>query len=218
MYDQTYHQAADRSSAARQRSFTLAQPTMEPAARRAARRWLTARADVEDVVAETMARAFAQWDDVEHHPNRAGWAYRCAQNVCREHARSSRALPGGTVPGGMTSPDEPMDETVAAELWLHGALATLTPRQRTVAVLRYMRDLSESETAARLGVSKDNVRAAAREARQRLREALDIDRADGGDASTKKIFEPTSPPGGLGASLHECTAERTSPALERISR
>jgi RNA polymerase sigma factor (sigma-70 family) len=49
------------------------------------------------------------------------------------------------------------------------ALAQLTPKQRTVLVLRYLEDLSESQTAAMLGIGAGTVKSAAREALARLR-------------------------------------------------
>ena len=61
---------------------------------------------------------------------------------------------------------------------LIAALATLTPRQRAVLILRYFDDLSEQQTAHALGVSTGTVKTTASRAVARLRKtipALDAD-------------------------------------------
>lgn len=54
---------------------------------------------------------------------------------------------------------------------LDDALATLTPRQRAVVVLRYYDDLSERDTADALGVSVGTVKSQTHLSLRRLREA-----------------------------------------------
>ncbi|MDO9456357.1 SigE family RNA polymerase sigma factor [Nocardioides sp.] len=56
-------------------------------------------------------------------------------------------------------------------LLLDHALATLTPRQRAVVVLRYYADLTERDTADALGVSVGTVKSQTHLALRRLREA-----------------------------------------------
>ena len=59
------------------------------------------------------------------------------------------------------------------------ALATLTRRERAVAVLRYVEDLSEAETAAILGVAVGTVKSTASRALAKLRcspQLIDINR------------------------------------------
>lgn len=52
---------------------------------------------------------------------------------------------------------------------LEAALAQLTPRQRSVLVLRYFEDLTEVETGAALGISSGTVKSTTREAMARIR-------------------------------------------------
>lgn len=68
------------------------------------------------------------------------------------------------------------DGTHASELRmvLRGALSKLTPRQRTVLVLRYFEDLPEQEVARELGCSVGTVRSTAHRSLARLREMADI--------------------------------------------
>ena len=65
------------------------------------------------------------------------------------------------------SPAPASDPTL--RLTLEQALRRLTPRQRTVLVLRYFEDLTEVQTAAELGISCGAVKSMSRQALQRLR-------------------------------------------------
>jgi RNA polymerase sigma-70 factor (sigma-E family) len=72
-------------------------------------------------------------------------------------------------------PDAPAGDEAGAvtdRLTLRDALARLTPKQRAVLVLRFYEDLTESQTAAVLGISPNTVKSHARDALQRLRELL----------------------------------------------
>lgn len=67
------------------------------------------------------------------------------------------------------------DDRVLAEAHAHGpawaaALARLTPKQRTVLVLRCYEDLTEQQTAAVLGVRLGTVKSATCDALHRLRQ------------------------------------------------
>jgi RNA polymerase sigma factor (sigma-70 family) len=143
------------------------------AARAVARGRLGASAPalVDDAVAETLARAVERWDRLADHENLAGWAASCAHLVCLELLRRQRreaTACWALVPG--TSGDDGATYVVRDEL--ARALALLSPRQRAVLTLRYLEDLDEVTTAARLGLSVANVRAAAHEGRTRLRHVL----------------------------------------------
>jgi RNA polymerase sigma-70 factor (sigma-E family) len=61
---------------------------------------------------------------------------------------------------------------VADRLDLERALATLTPRQRAVVVLRYFEDRTEADTAEVLGVSVGTVKSQAHAALARMRERV----------------------------------------------
>ncbi len=70
-------------------------------------------------------------------------------------------------------------------LVLRAALARLTPKQRTVLVLRYFEDLSESQVAAVLGIGLGTVKSQTRHALRRLRllapELVDLVEVGGDD-------------------------------------
>ena len=66
------------------------------------------------------------------------------------------------------------DEAAAAtdRVTLRGALQQLTPGQRAVLVLRFYEDLTETQAARVLGVSRNTVKSQTRVALQRLRELV----------------------------------------------
>jgi RNA polymerase sigma-70 factor (sigma-E family) len=61
-------------------------------------------------------------------------------------------------------------EVATDRITLRAALERLTPPQRAVLVLRFYEDLTESQSAAALGVSQSTVKSQTRVALQRLRE------------------------------------------------
>ena len=73
--------------------------------------------------------------------------------------------PGAVVP--LVAAGDPVER----RLLVRRALATLTPKQRAVVVLRYFEDLTERDTADVLGVSVGTVKSQTHLALRRLREA-----------------------------------------------
>ena len=69
--------------------------------------------------------------------------------------------------GAYDAPSAPTDSDL--RLSLEQALARLTPRQRTLLVLRYFEDLTEVQTAQALGISAGTVKSSTRQALARLR-------------------------------------------------
>ena len=69
--------------------------------------------------------------------------------------------------GSHDTPQPAADPTL--RLTLEQALRLLTPRQRTLLVLRYFEDLTEVQTAAALGISSGAVKSMTRQALRRLR-------------------------------------------------
>jgi RNA polymerase sigma factor (sigma-70 family) len=67
-------------------------------------------------------------------------------------------------------PERAAEEPRSERQLLWDALATLSPRQRAVLVLRYLDDLTEAATAEALGISLGTVKSHARDGLARLRE------------------------------------------------
>jgi RNA polymerase sigma-70 factor (sigma-E family) len=87
--------------------------------------------------------------------------------------RRLRELPTAAPPEAIDL-DRAVDSASAVtdRLTLRDALVRLTPRQRAVLVLRFYEDLTETQTAAALGISPNTVKSQTRVALQRLRELV----------------------------------------------
>lgn len=122
-----------------------------------------------DATDEGYARALERWGRVGSMANREGWVFRVAVNVARRHGRRQgreRESAGSTT----TAATPPADHQVDVELW--SAVASLTERQRSVVVLRYVLDLTQADIAEALGIADGTVAATLHQARSRLRELL----------------------------------------------
>lgn len=135
--------------------------------------------DAEDLTAETFCRAYQhlhRWED-RGVPIRA-WLLRIARNLVIERARKARAV---MVPlddrehaAHRASHEDEVGASVEAASAI-AALAALPESHRTVIELRYLRDLSVTETSAVLEISEEAVRALAYRALKGLR-ARHLDR------------------------------------------
>ena len=124
---------------------------MFPRAFRLARRILGDSAAAEDVAAEALARAYAQWPKVESLPYRDGWVLRVTTNLAIDRLRRHR--PDQPVPAELLAED-----ALVLRLALTAALRSLPRRQRQAVALRYLGEMSESEVAQALDVSVGTVK------------------------------------------------------------
>ncbi len=140
------------------------------------------RSESEDVAQEAMTRAYLRWHRVSGYA--AAWVVRVSTNLVigRWRRIGSRRAEGGAPERAAADPD------AAERLALVAALRGLPRRQREVAVLRYLGDLSVEQTATALGLSESAVKAHAARSLVALRRGLD-ERADP-DAPERS---PTSP-------------------------
>jgi RNA polymerase sigma-70 factor, ECF subfamily len=113
------------------------------------------RDEAEDVTQQIFAKLLTElW---RYQPREApfrAWVLRVARNVAIDHLRRSHAVPSETVPATADTIDESGAERRAS---LQAALATLTPGQRDVLVLRHLVGLTPEEIAVRLGRSVRSV-------------------------------------------------------------
>ncbi len=158
-------------------------PTFEEAAKAAyptlfaAAMVLTAnRADAEDAVQETLTRACAAYGSFRGESAPATWMYRILVRVtAKERAGHEAAeVEYDKVPSLNPPPDAlaALGEEVAMVL---DVLRSLPRRQREIATLFYLEELSYAEIAEALEVSQETVRAALRRARASLRKALGVE-------------------------------------------
>ena len=127
--------------------------------------------DGEDLVQDTMVKAFMRWDRVGRLDRPGGWCHQVLLNECRSWWRrrrraamflAARRAVADTVPG--PSPD-------AVAFWT--AVRELPPRPRSVVALHYAGDLSLVEVAAVLGIPEGTVRSDLSRAKSFVMRALD---------------------------------------------
>jgi RNA polymerase sigma-70 factor (sigma-E family) len=126
-------------------------------------------AAAEDLVQDALERVFLQWHRVEVPlPYTVSALARLSANRWRRRARRPE------VPLGQEHDPAVGDgaQQRAQRAEILQALAALPPRQRAVVVLRYLEDLSESETAEALGCSVGTVKSQAHKALATLRSRL----------------------------------------------
>lgn len=122
-----------------------------PRAYRLARRILGDAAAAEDVAAEALARAYAQWPKVESLPYRDGWVLRVTTNLAIDRLRRHPA--NQPIPAELLAED-----ALVLRLALTAALRTLPRRQRQAVALRYLGEMTEAEVAQALEVSVGTVK------------------------------------------------------------
>ena len=104
----------------------------------------------EDVAAEVLARAYADWKRLSGAPWLEAWIVRVATNLAIDHVRKAkRRLP---------SVHRADTGELEVRLDLASAVARLPRRQREAVSLRYFGDLSEQEVAALMQVSVGSVK------------------------------------------------------------
>lgn len=121
----------------------------------------------EDLVQDALAKVAARWSRLrDQAPEAYARQIIVRTNISwwRKHRRELVTDPGDRPVTG----DEP---SVDRRLLLDAALAGLTPRQRSIVVLRYYDDLSERDTADALGISVGTVKSTTHDALRRMREA-----------------------------------------------
>jgi RNA polymerase sigma factor (sigma-70 family) len=128
------------------------------------------RSDAEEIVQDTMIKAYARWSKVRHHAR--PWVCRVAANealgVVRKNARRGELRATLDRRAGTDSVDDLHDGAIS-RLDLQRLLLALPKRQRDVIVLRYLADLTEAQVADELGISVGTVKAHAHRALAALR-------------------------------------------------
>jgi RNA polymerase sigma-70 factor (ECF subfamily) len=133
------------------------------------------RAVAEELVQETMLRAFRHWGRIADYERPGAWARRVLCNLATSRGRrltaEARALARLRV-----KPAEPALAPETIELW--AAVRRLPSRQAQVTALAYAEDRSIADIAALLGIAEGTVKAVLHRARGNLAKALGFDDED----------------------------------------
>jgi RNA polymerase sigma factor (sigma-70 family) len=149
-------------------------------------RYTQIREDAEDIVQETFQKAFVYFHKFEGKSSFSTWATRIAINQALMLLRRRRALsevpidhsssddgatPAMEVPDAGADPEAAAMQREEAKV-LSAAMRRLRPGMRTAVQLKELGELSNRETAARMGVSVGAVKARLFHARRKLGETL----------------------------------------------
>lgn len=144
-----------------------------PRLRRYARALVRHRDDADDLVQETLERAWAKsahWSGVS---DMRAWLFSLMHNLHVDRFRSSRLV---TVEWGDEAGDTPVEPTHGARLEvldLQTALAQLSAQQREVVLLVGLEAMTYTEVAQTLGIPVGTVMARLSRGRERLRALMD---------------------------------------------
>ncbi|MFH9732341.1 SigE family RNA polymerase sigma factor [Streptomyces sp. NPDC017260] len=125
--------------------------------------------DAEDLVQAALAKAYVKWERIQRTDDPDSYVWRIMINANVDRLRRAKVgewltnrFPERAAPGH--------DDAVAERGAVLDALARLSAKQRTVVVLRYLEDRSETEVAHLLGTGVGTVRSHTARALRKLRE------------------------------------------------
>ena len=172
--------------------------------------------DAEDLVQETLVRAWRSYDKFEGRASMRTWLHRIATNACLNalETRTRRPLPIG-LGAPNSDPGDPLNEQTEVP-WLEplpdalmndpatvvtnresirlavvAAMQHLPPRQRAVLILRDVLQLPAAEVAEMLDMTTASVNSALQRARAQLREATPAadDVTEPGEAEQREMLD-----------------------------
>ncbi len=139
--------------------------------------------DAEDLVQATLFKAARAWHRIDGEPEPYVRRIMYNENVSRWRRRRVTEVTTPIVPERPTADASlDLDLDLDTKVALRIALQSLTPRQRTMVVLRFFEDLTEQRTAALMGVSVSTVKSETRRALARLGQLVpDLEPLPAGD-------------------------------------
>ncbi|OLF18157.1 RNA polymerase [Actinophytocola xanthii] len=132
------------------------------------------RAAAEDVVQETLLRAWKHADDLRNNVGSVrGWLLTVARNIITDRARARAVRPTEVNQEiDVPSPQRDHADDVVNAMTVLGAMDRLSPEQRAVLVELYYRGRTVAETASVLGIAPGTVKSRTYHAVRALRATL----------------------------------------------
>jgi len=133
-------------------------------------------ADGEDIVQDTLARAFYELSQMRELPPLRPWLFRIAHNRAIDHWRHEKYRASEPLEAAMETADDAMhepDNVLARSQAVHAAISSflqLAPAQRGCVILKDVLDHSLDEITAELDLSVPAVKAALHRGRQALQQ------------------------------------------------
>lgn len=143
-------------------------------------------ATAEDLVQETLLRAYSRRGTLQDESRLVAWLYRIATNVCRDHFRRGKSHgkpgPADMEPYDAMEQDHPVEgagprldqalEQDEMSSCVQSYLADLPDPYKAVILLHDMEEMTNPEIARMLGISLATVKIRIHRAREKLRDAL----------------------------------------------
>ncbi len=123
-----------------------------------------------DATQEAFIRAYRRWNRLRQYDDPAGWVRRVAINITRDAHRSDTRRANRELRSA--EPATSTGDTPGSESSPHDVLAALPERQRAVAALYYLDDMTAAEISVLLGIAEGTVRFHLSAARATLRSHL----------------------------------------------
>jgi len=170
----------------RRQEFEDILPQVLPRFRRIATRWLDNRDDAEDAIQDAMLSAFTHITQFDGRAKMSTWLTAIVINAVRMQMRRRRRVPmlpldhspreGQPAISEHLMDPRPTPEKALERFELYGLTVKLTrslaPSQRAALHLRHQNDFSIRQTAEKLGIPENTVKAQLARGRARLRERL----------------------------------------------
>lgn len=156
------------------------------------------REQAEDLVQEVYIRVLKSYERFEGKSSEKTWLFSIARNVAIDHFRKSkgwkqRMLEKFDWSTGQVKDDRPIPEEIALQNeevgMIYQCLDNCTLDQRMVIIMRYMQELSISETAEALGWTESKVKTTQHRALKALKKEMEEKMAKEGNDGEKIRME-----------------------------
>ena len=169
-----------RDVARRDAAFLLLANEHLDRAYRLARAILHDAVEAQDATHDAFVQAWRKWNSLREPERFAAWFDRIVVNTCRNRLRASRWHATDISPELTVGTTDQISGAEDRQM-IGAAIASLSPDHQIVVALRFYRDLTVPEIAARLGVPVGTVQSRLHYALKRLHDAIAPADAEGTD-------------------------------------